>query len=399
MVVDRTTSLPLYHPNLYLTTQVRNKGDASSSMEAAAAHLSVMLSFFQKRGIDLELRITSKNLLQDNELDGLRDFTQRNVRQARAAEAVNEMFTMEEMEQSADVVSSGTQYARLTTIAGYLSWLCKHLVASPTPGEAERTASMTRHLKAGRPRKRGRNEGLSDRSLTDIQLDTLFEVLRPRSALNPFHESIQRRNRLMILLLYHLGIRGGELLNVRIRDICFESNQLKVVRRPDETDDPRTREPNAKTLDRRLPLGDTLVKELHEYIIQDRRMLGSAKNHDFLIVTHKTGPTYGQPLSIAAYHKVVAVVRYVSPTLHAVTGHKLRHTWNRKFSEKMDSMDAPPSPERQEQMRSYLMGWKQGSGTAATYNQRFVALKGMEAALLLQQKVGIRQPLGVGDGH
>ncbi|MDA4230638.1 tyrosine-type recombinase/integrase, partial [Escherichia coli] len=65
---------------------------------------------------------------------------------------------------------------------------------------------------------------------------------------------MQRRNRLMILLLFYLGIRGGELLNIRIQDIDFSANRIRIVRRADEQADSRTNEPNAKTRERLLPL-------------------------------------------------------------------------------------------------------------------------------------------------
>jgi integrase len=88
----------------------------------------------------------------------------------------------------------------------------------------------------------------------------------------------------------------------------------------------------------------------------------------------------------------MTVVKAVSPKLYALTGHKLRHTWNRKFSELMDSMDNSPSEERQEQIRSYLMGWKPGSGSAAHYNKRFRQEQANKAALALQESSGTRLP-------
>jgi hypothetical protein len=51
----------------------------------------------------------------------------------------------------------------------------------------------------------------------------------------------------------------------------------------------------------------------------------------------------------------------------------------------MDSRDNPPDEAQQEQLRSWLMGWRQGSGTATTYNQRFIKRKASEASLVLQQ--------------
>ncbi len=114
-------------------------------------------------------------------------------------------------------------------------------------------------------------------------------------------------------------------------------------------------------------------------------------------MTYKRGPTVGKPISKAAYHKIFSLVKDVSPQLYAITGHSLRHTWNRKFSERMDAMDGPVNEEeRQEQIRAYLQGWKAGSGTAATYNKRFIQQKGFEAALALQEGNGFaRLPKGI----
>ena len=63
----------------------------------------------------------------------------------------------------------------------------------------------------------------------------------------------------------------------------------------------------------------------------------------------------------------------------------------------MDSMNNPLSQEEQEKMRSYIMGWKEGSGSATHYNKRFLRMKANEAALKLQEGM-VRVPEGVSDG-
>lgn len=392
LVVDHSNGLPLFYPNLYLTTQLRNRSVAHATIEAEASHLVVFQRFLDRKGIDLEERLSKKQFFKDFELDDLRDFTQRKLRKLPVEPSLSSMFSLEELEESMEKVSNGTQYVRLTAIANYLRWFAKHILEKSGQGVVEKIDEMCEQIKARRPEKKGRNDNRRDKTLDDEQLDVLFEVIRPGSDHNPFTESVQKRNRLIILLLYYLGIRGGELLNIRIRDIDFSKNQLKIVRRADEKDDTRTNAPNAKTLGRLLPLGDVLAKELHDYISMERRKVPNAQRNDYLIVTHKEGPTQGQPISKAAYHKVIAVVRAVSPQLYAMSGHMLRHTWNRKFSEKMDSMDSPLSEDRQEQIRSFLMGWKEGSGTAAIYNRRFAEQKGQEASLEMQKTSGIRLP-------
>ncbi|WP_352340319.1 hypothetical protein, partial [Psychrobacter sp. 16-MNA-CIBAN-0192] len=55
-------------------------------------------------------------------------------------------------------------------------------------------------------------------------------------------------------------------------------------------------------------------------------------------------------------------------------------------------MDESVSEEKQEQIRSYIMGWKSGSGTAMHYNKRFIQQQAKKAALALQSNNGTRLP-------
>ncbi|MGL5215960.1 MAG: tyrosine-type recombinase/integrase [Aeromonas hydrophila] len=388
MVVDRATGLPMYYPTLFLTTQIRNRGNAFSTTLAAANNLVLLLRFLESRGIKLEQRFLTKDFFKPHELDDLRDFAQR--KQGRMpSKALSSPWLDDEL---TNIVDNGTQHSRLTTFANYLRWYAMHILKMPELEVVEQINAMAEQIKTRRPSKQGRNGDFRDKSLSDVQLDALFELIQPGSASNPFSMDVQRRNRLMILLLFYLGIRGGELLNIRIQDIDFRTNRIRIVRRADERADSRTNEPNAKTRERLLPLAESLVQELHSYITQDRRNVLNAKKNDYLFVTYKRGPTVGKPISKGGYQKIFSVVRAVSPQLYAATGHSFRHTWNRKFSERMDAMDEQVSEERQEQVRSYLMGWREGSGTAATYNKRFIQQKGFEAALALQKGNGTRLP-------
>ncbi|NRN28199.1 integrase [Photorhabdus luminescens] len=400
LVIDRASGLPLHYPNLFLTTQLRNsKSYSYSSIVSAANNLVVFLRFLERRVINLEDRVLNRQFFEIHELDDLRDFTQRQFLTKPVDETVLNMFSLDELEETRGIVESVTQYMRLTTIAEYFSWFANHIISKPDANESNLIDKIEAQIKSRRPSKKSRNQD-KDRSLDDIQVEALFEVLRIDSQHNPFCVEVQSRNRLMVLMLYHLGLRGGELLNLKIEDIDFSKHQVKVVRRADEADDHRIKEPNAKTLERTIPMAETLSKELYDYVTKDRRKVPNAKRNSFLFVTHKSGPTVGQPISKSGYHKVLLVVKAVSPQLYALTGHMLRHTWNRKFSEQMDSMGTPLGEERQEQIRSYLMGWKPGSGSAAHYNKRFKQEQANKAALALQASSGIRLPKELkGDGE
>jgi integrase len=202
------------------------------------------------------------------------------------------MFSLEELEEAEGFVESPTQYNRLTTIAEYLKWFASHIISRPSTTESKQIDTIEMQITSRRPLRKGRNKDI-DRSLDDIQLDALFEVIRIGFEQNPFTSEIQRQNRLIVLLLYHLGRRGGELLNIKFSDIDFSKHQVKVLRRADEKDDPRVNEPNVKTLERVLPISETLSKELYDYVTIDRRMVPNTTRNDFLFVRHKSGPTVG----------------------------------------------------------------------------------------------------------
>ena len=116
LVVDRAKGLPEYYPNLYLTTQIRNRSDAFSTMEAAAGGLVVLLRFLERRSIDLEQRLLAKNFFKPHELDDLRDFAQRKLSKLPSTVPATSMFSFEELEGSVDTVNNMTLYSRLTTI-------------------------------------------------------------------------------------------------------------------------------------------------------------------------------------------------------------------------------------------------------------------------------------------
>jgi integrase len=85
--------------------------------------------------------------------------------------------------------------------------------------------------------------------------------------------------------------------------------------------------------------------------------------------------------------KVINMVAASDPRLASLHSHELRHTWNNRFSDYMDTQVDAPKPEEQERQRSYLQGWKPDSGTAATYTKRFTREKAIEAGLKLQDGI------------
>lgn len=391
LLVDAKSGVPLFHPNLFVTTQVRNPQLSTASMEAALAAINVLLTFCDQRGIDLEGRCLRRRLFTVGELDALRDECQKYFAKQDATSVVVPF-----RKSSQRTVSRSTQYGRLTHIAHYVQWLTTTILGAAIDAHAERLVAAIHHgILVRRPR-RGKGSRLDKaKGPSAQQMELLARIVDPLSDESPFEGGdIRYRNALIIDLLLCLGIRGGELLNLRIRDIDWARNELVIARRPDEKADPRARQPKVKTLDRRIPLRDTLVQKLHTYVTTSRSKVPGARKHDYLLVTHKSGPHQGKPITISGYQKIIRTISNACSELRGFHGHLLRHAWNERFSNYMDKLEHPPSADVQEAIRSYIQGWREGSGTSATYNRRFIEHKAFETQLELQ-KGTIRLPRGI----
>jgi integrase len=385
VLIDECTGIPHYAANLFITSQLRNASASYASMVAAAGHLTFLYRFFAVRHIDLVERCQSKAFLHPYEVDSLRDFLSYRFREWERCTVDPQMFTVEELLASRGVVHKDVLYSRLTTAKRYIVWFGRRFFDHLSP-EPEALSQLGEQILALRPVHKGRNQQLIDRALSEREQELLVQCLEVDALSNPFGDDVQVRNRLMVLIEMELGIRGGELLNIRVSDCNFSNNTLLIARRADQVDDSRKYQPLVKTLERKLPVTDSLMAEIHRYIMVQRRAVRNANRCPYLFVAHKNGPTVGQPLSISAYQKIWDVLQSSVPELRAVTGHRLRHKWNHSFSKEMDELPNPPSPEEQEQIRSRWMGWIEGSGTAAIYNRRFIQAKADEAGLVLQRK-------------
>jgi integrase len=146
--------------------------------------------------------------------------------------------------------------------------------------------------------------------------------------------------------------------------------------------DPRKVQPNVKTRAREIPLSQLLQDKTNAYVVKYRSALQAARKHRFLFIASDSGA----PLSIPSFAKIFNVLRAKNPALpRNLFAHLLRHTWNDRFSEEMDKRGV--SEETEKKTRSYLMGWSETSGSAATYTRRHVRKKAQEASLRMQGRM------------
>ncbi|HUZ97252.1 MAG TPA: site-specific integrase, partial [Edaphobacter sp.] len=378
----------------FITTQIRNASKAPNTMLAALSAVRSLLGWADSYAIDLEKRFSSRHFLTESEIESLRAYfgsrdIQHELNGGKVARFPRRMESARAAPMLADDrVSSATLYNRMTYAANYLEWLAVRIVereARHVDGETlERIKAMAYSIRRRRPNKPARSLLAARRGLSEEAQQRLLDLIRPDSPHNPFEPEVRQRNQLIVHLLYDLGVRAGELLALKVTDFNFEQNEVVVARRHGDANDPRTNQPVVKTMDRRLPLTNSLAAEVSHYVITERRRLHAARRHSFLLVTHQSGPFQGQPLSMKGLNKIFATIRESEPELLArLSPHVLRHTACDRFSALMDT-NRVRVPE-EEKMRSYLMGWKEGSGTAAVYTRRHTANKAREASLQLQQ--------------
>jgi integrase len=372
--------MPLYYPALYVTAVLRGGGRAVNSIINALDAIKALCAWLTYQGIDLESRFKRSELLRAHEVHSLRDFLQTPLKNMTSPGE-----KVVQVKGRPKTVSADTHYNRMTVVADYLGFLASVLLPTSATS-AKVAAAMVSQVKANRPKISGCTEGGRDEKfLDDRVLDALEEMLRPGSLVNPAVDiGVQTRNALMFALLRLTGMRRGELLNLRIDDCDFAKCTIRIVRRADSPADSRTYQPVAKTRERTIPLLQELMDRIHDYVLKYRRKVPGAKRHSYLFVTHRTGRFVGQPLSNSAFGKFMGALAELAEQFDGVHAHALRHHWNYSFSESCDSKGL--TPEREQKLRSYLMGWSETSGTAATYNKRHIRQEAGEAVIAMQKK-------------
>ncbi|MEL4889433.1 site-specific integrase, partial [Pectobacterium betavasculorum] len=116
IVINKESGIPLYYPNLYLTTRFRNTGHAVSTIESKAVNLSLFYRFLENNNINIESNISSGLYLSGGDIDHLITYLSR-VSDLRKS-----------MNLKSNYVSKRTLSHRLDSIIDYLSWLTEELL-------------------------------------------------------------------------------------------------------------------------------------------------------------------------------------------------------------------------------------------------------------------------------
>ena len=374
------TGMPLYYPSLYVTAEMRGASLSINTINGALSALKAMRAWQDYFDLDLESRFKRSELLLAHEIHSLRDFMQKPLENMWPKEG-----KIRAIKGRQKRVSKENQYNRISVIAEYVGFLAGRLHPG-TATSARAIATMVSQIKANRPKIGAKSEtDRSDSYLKDAVLDQVENILKPGNEFNPVADfGLQLRNALMFSILRLTGMRRGELLNLKTDDFDFANNTLIIVRRADSVGDPRTYQPLAKTRERTVPLIPELMDRVREYISKYRNKVPGARKHGYLFVTHRPGKTTGWPISNSGFGKFIATLSSLAGEFSSLHSHALRHHWNYIFSKYCDENSI--TPEREEKLRSYLMGWSETSEIAGIYNKRHIKEEAGKAVFGLQKK-------------
>ncbi|ENW0612999.1 tyrosine-type recombinase/integrase [Escherichia coli] len=377
LILDKKSNLPTYYQNLFLTTDIRNRGATASTMEIVATNLLIFSNFLDGRGIDIIERVELKKYLSVAEIDDLVRYAKQRFDRQKIINIKSTNYRF---------IAKRTFSYRIHVFSRYLKWLCGFVHSSKGIHAKYEVDVFIESIRAHIPRNSSLNMNeISEKSLNEEEIKVLFRLLEIGGIENPFHKEVQVRNRLIFTLLLNLGLRAGELLNLKIDDFDLRDNTLSVVRRHDSKEDGRSYQPLVKTGERVIPLSDELAREIFDYISNSREKMTKRKKHNFLFVAHCTGKNAGEPLSISAYEKVISTLKRASPELYNLSGHRLRHSWNYMYSKGIEGAELEYN--RRKDLRNYLMGWSKESIMCDRYNYKYISQQEKDVVLKVYKSV------------
>lgn len=350
MVIDTQSGMPVDLALEYLIANFR--GNAPNTILRAAESICLTLEwghiFLRPDGIIG--RLLAGNTLSPVELYGLSEYLRTSFRT--------------DTKKTTDIVVPETHEIRLIRAKEF----CLHLMQecqARIPLSDSRSATLIERIKL---MKSSFEElistspvvSYSEDSLDVSEREALIDLIDPNSPSNPFYgDDTRKRNCSMIECMLHLGLRPGELRNLKLRDIKFGTpTTVSVIRNPHPKDDPRPNPAAVKRKSRLLPLDHPVAAEhLREYMqdVRPRLEAKAAKPTPFLFISIGNGT----PLSSRAIQMTLEKLRkplleklpFASNSVARLMPKSMRHTFSNDIEEDLLSQGIDEEDRRQHLMQ------------------------------------------------
>ena len=136
--------------------------------------------------------------------------------------------------------------------------------------------------------------------LTIEEIDNLLDI--------NLETPLDFRNKAMLELLYASGLRISELLNLKLNDISFDEDILKVVGKGDKQ--------------RIVPIGDVALEYLKLYINEYRNLILRNKQSEYLFINNN-----GNQMTRQGFFKILKKQCMLKGIKKEVSPHTLRHSF------------------------------------------------------------------------
>lgn len=400
-LIEATSGLPDFDATLWVVTSLRPKNLASATIEQALRSLVLLYMVFRLEKINFGDRLRMGKILNPGEIEVIlkaaKQKSSTNVFELNErelhnkTEKVGKVVSLEKLRMPNSTfeenytVGLGTLTIRIGYIKAFLNWRVNREIFR-TDGERRANLTALRDLviaeiEAKAPAMKGR-DAIGDRAGIDrIKQSRLLDVISVTHPQNPWtkNEFIRARNQVVINMYLALGIRRSELLAMRVSDIKPSMQEVLILRRPDDVNDPRLIEPNTKTRDRVLPMANELYGLVKSYLKMRKDIVRNAGG--FLVVSQA-----GEPLSKSEVNRIFRALDVVDG-LRGIVPHILRHSFFENLAEDLHVAKCEDS-----EILGYLRrlgGWGDNSNSPRRYTKRFAQESAAKAGLTLQKKLFI----------
>lgn len=399
VLLRRDSGLPVFDAVIWVVSSLRGKGHASATIAQALRSVLILYLVLEREGIDLNERLRRGCFLDPSEIEAISTACKQSTASNQESFALGKNGTSQSRvislegarmqmkgRRSSSEVDSSTTAIRLGYIREFLMWRINteilRAIAKERPNLAALRDLTEQEFKNKAPAVTGRNAIHQRSGLDSAATRVLLDVIKPNHPQNPWLNTFSRkRNELIVRGFLELGVRRSEFLGMRIRDISTQGDEIYILRRPDDKDDPRLDEPNTKTRDRLLPISADLFQLFKEYLLLRREQM--RRPHDFLLISNGTG----NPLSKSGINRLFEPLREVSQLLTVVVPHVLRHTFFETLCEDLDKNGMAAS-----EMMGILVqlgGWAERSSSPEKYTKRYVQRKARAAGRSMQESLRV----------
>lgn len=378
-LLDKRSGIPLTEVNQWRLLARRGRCQ-HATLKREMLEISFLYRWAFDRGIDLQVRMNSGEGIRTSETTDLADYLRQNftenIQNSRVPRHVGRVV----------------QQQRFATIRIFLTWWMD-IVLERIPQDRKESHLRFVRIKEHRDRMLRWLDPPSGKSssregLTPTLRKRFLQVIHPDSPENPWNRNSRLRNYVMFALYIWLGPRLSELLLLKCHHVNLDRRRstLLIERAPDDPEDPRADAPEAKTLGRELPIPDSLVRYLREYMRTVRPHIGAAKMHPFLFVAYPDGA----PLSKRAVQHLLEQLRSRHPEFNEVlTVHVLRNCWADMMRARLREMvrNKEIDSEFAKLLFNYLGGWTHGSFQSDKYSSGEIRRTADEALISIHDEI------------